>query len=91
MDIFTCMTESLCCPPKTITTLLLGYTPISNKIILWRRKWQSTPVLLPGEFHGWRSLVGCSPWSRKESDTTKRLHFHFLGMSVRVFLGEISI
>ena len=33
--------------------------------------------LLPGEFHGWRSLVGCSPWGCKESDTTERLHFHF--------------
>ena len=39
--------------------------------IPWRRKWQPTPVFLPGEFHGQRSLVGYSPWSRKESDTTK--------------------
>ena len=38
-----------------------------------RRKWQPTPVFLPGKFHGWRSLVGDSPWSRKESDTTERL------------------
>ena len=36
-----------------------------------------TPVLLPGKSHGWRSLVGCHPWGRKESDTTERLHFHF--------------
>ena len=36
-----------------------------------------TPVLLPGESHGWRSLVGCSPWGRKEQATTERLHFHF--------------
>ena len=43
----------------------------------WRRKWQPTPVLLPGKSHGQRSLVGCSPWSRKEPDTTERLHFHF--------------
>ena len=28
----------------------------------WRRKWQPTPVFLPGESHGWRSVVGCSPW-----------------------------
>ena len=39
---------------------------------------QPTPVLLPGESHGWRSLVGYSPWGRGESDTTERLHFHFL-------------
>ena len=36
-----------------------------------------TSVLLPGKSHGQRSLVGCGPWGRKESDTTKRLHFHF--------------
>ena len=41
----------------------------------WRRKWQSTPVLLPGKYHGQRSLVGYSPWGHKESDTTERLHF----------------
>ena len=33
-----------------------------------------TPVLLPGESHGRRSLVGCSPWGHRESDTTERLH-----------------
>ena len=36
-----------------------------------------TPVLLPGKSHGRRSLVGCSPWGRRRSDTTERLHFHF--------------
>ena len=40
-------------------------------------QWQPTPVLLPGKSHGQRSLVGCSPWGHKESDTTERLHFHF--------------
>ena len=43
----------------------------------WRRQWHPTPVLLPGKSHGQRSLVGCSPWGREESDTTERLHFHF--------------
>ena len=42
-----------------------------------RRQWQPTPVLLPGKSHGQRSLVGCSPWAHKESDTMERLHFHF--------------
>ena len=42
-----------------------------------RRQWHPTPVLLPGKSHGWRSLEGCSPWGRGESDTTERLHFHF--------------
>src|SRR5574340_947353 len=43
----------------------------------WRRKWQPTPVFLPGESQGWGSLVGCRLWGRTESDTTERLHFHF--------------
>ena len=34
-------------------------------------------ALLPGKSHGWRNLVGCSPWGHEESDTTERLHFHF--------------
>ena len=42
-----------------------------------RRQWHLTPVLLPGKSHGWRSLVGCSPRGREESDMTKWLHFHF--------------
>ena len=42
------------------------------------RKWQPTPVLLPGKSHGQRSLGGCSPWGHKELDTTKQLRFPFL-------------
>ena len=44
-------------------------------LLLWRRKWHPTPVLLPGKSHGRRSLVGCSPQGHKESDTTEWLHF----------------
>ena len=44
---------------------------------VWRRQWHPTPVLLPGKSHGRRSLVGCSPWGRKESHMTERLHFQF--------------
>ena len=36
-----------------------------------RRQWQPTPALLPGKSCGWRSLVGCSPWGREESDMTE--------------------
>ena len=43
----------------------------------WRRQWQPTPVHLPGKSHGWRSLVGCSPWGCEESEMTEQLHFHF--------------
>ena len=42
-----------------------------------RRRWHPTPALLPGKSHGRRSLVGCSPWGREESDMAERLHFHF--------------
>ena len=52
-----------------------GFDPWVRKIP-WRRKWQSTPVLLPGKSHGHRSLVGYSPWGRKELDMTERLHSH---------------
>ena len=47
------------------------------KLNFGRRQWHPTPVLLPGKSHGRRSLVGCSPWGRYESDTTEWLHFHF--------------
>ena len=44
---------------------------------VWRRPRHPTPLLLPVESHGRRSLVGCSPWGCEESATTERLHFHF--------------
>ena len=59
-----CATDS---PKDRILTFLCCYL----------RQWHPTPVLLPGKSHGRRSLVGCSPWGREESDTTERLHFHF--------------
>ena len=61
-----------------------GLDPWVGKIP-WRREWQSTPVLLPGESHGQRSLVGYSPWGRRESDTTERIHFHFHFVFFRTF------
>ena len=42
--------------------------------IPWRRKWQPTPVFLPGKFYGQRSLVGYSPWGRKELNTAEQTH-----------------
>ena len=47
-----------------------GFDPWVEKI-LWSREWLPTPVFLPGEFHGQRSLAGYSPWDHKESDTTE--------------------
>ena len=45
----------------------------SHIYLFWRRKWQPTPVFLPGESQGQRSLAGCSPWGRTESDMTEQL------------------
>ena len=50
-----------------------GFNPWVGKIS-WRRKWQPTPVFLPGKSHGRRSLVGYSLWGHKESDTTELCH-----------------
>ena len=74
---------SLRCSPKftflTISTWYcccqFGAQTLRTTILLqWRRKWQPTPVFLPGESHGRRSLAGYSSRGRKESDTTERLH-----------------
>ena len=72
------------CPPShpsrsTQSTELssLSYTVTSCWLSILHMQWHPAPVLLPGKSHGWRSLVGCSPWGCEESDTTKRLHFHF--------------
>ena len=49
--------------------------PILNYNHRHKHKWKPTLVFLPGKSHGWRNLVGYSPWGHKESDTTERLHF----------------
>ena len=53
-----------------------GRTPLSDftftfHFLHWRRKWQPTPVFLPGESQGRGSLVGCRLWDRTELDTTE--------------------
>ena len=71
---------TICHHSKLLTIIYLqcrklGFNPWLRKI-LWRREWLPTPIFLPGEFHGQRSLVGYSPWGCKELDMTERLHFH---------------
>ena len=51
-------------------------------MIPWRKEWLPTPVFLPGDSHGQRSLAGYSPWGCKESDTTEGL--------IHIFKGPIS-
>ena len=48
----------------------LGFDPWVGEIP-WRRKWQPTPVFMPGKSHGQRSLVGYSPWGHKELNRTE--------------------
>ena len=57
-----------------------GFNPCVGKIP-WRRAWQPTPVFLPGEFHGQRSLASYSPWGRKDSDTTEWLSLSLFQLS----------
>ena len=59
----------------TFSLFFAVFASISS--ILRRRQWHPTPVLLPGKSCGRRSLVGCSPWGREESERTEQLHFHF--------------
>ena len=54
--------------------------------IPWRRTWQPTPVFLPGEFYGQRSLVGYSPWGHKESNMTEHRLTH---LSLTSILGPL--
>ena len=57
-----------------------GFNPWAREIP-WRRKWQSTPIFLPGKPHGWSSLADYSPWSSKELDITEWLtHTHIQQM-----------
>ena len=60
----------------------------------WRRKWQPTLVLLPGKFHGQRSLVGYRPQGCKESDMTEQLHFTSLSFKRQAsfnFMAAVTI
>src|SRR5574341_1377791 len=60
----------------------------------WRRKWQPTPVFLPGESQGWRSLVGCSPWVSKSqtqlSDFTFTFHFNALEKEMAIHSSVLA-
>ena len=63
--------------------------------IPWRRKWQPTPVSLPGKSHGQRSLVGCSPWGCKELGTTEQLTLNlihrYMERAIFIYLSLIKI
>ena len=52
--------------------------------IHWKRAWQSIPVFLPGESHGQRSVVGYSPWGRKESDNDCATNTFTLALTLNI-------
>ena len=60
---------------QSMGSLRVGYDSATSLSLFtflhWRRKWQPTPVFLPGESQGWGSLVGCRLWGPTESDTTE--------------------
>ena len=56
----------------------------------WRRKWQPTPVFLPGEFQGQGSLAGCRLWGRTESDTTEATQQQQQQQQQQTFWGHTS-
>ena len=58
--------------------------------IPWRKAWQSTPVFLPGESHGQRSLVGYDPWGHKEWDTTKAIEHTCIPNTQHSILHKVS-
>ena len=62
-------------PANTVDIRDVGLIPGSGRFP-WKRKWQPTPVFVPGESHGQRSLVGYNPWGCKESDMTDQLSTH---------------
>ena len=71
----TSVVKNLPAVQETWVQFLVQEDPLEKEMVF------PTPVFLPGESHGWRSLVGYSPRSRKESDTTERLHFTSLQYS----------
>ena len=71
-----------------------GFNPCFRKIP-WNRKWQPTPVFLPGKSHGQRNLVGYSPWGCKELDTTEEACnidvYVFIHISTYIYTIRVKI
>ena len=71
---------------------LIDFLTVASSFAIRRRKWQPTPVLLPGRSHGWRGMVVYSLWGGKELDTTEWFHFTslllFMGCSKVTFVED---
>ena len=67
-----------------------GFDPWVGKIP-WRRAWQPTPVFLPGESHGQRSLAGYSWWGHRELDTIKHAQYYFIYVLVSLVSSQCIV
>ena len=76
------MAQTVKCLPTTRETRVQSL----GREDLLEKEMQPTPILLPRKPHGQKSLVGYSPWGRKESDTNEQLHFHCLSNSSLVLI-----
>ena len=65
----------------TISTILQYFYNLHE----WNKKWQLSPVFLPGKFHGQRSLAGYSPWGHKELDMTEHTHINFMEVNLPIY------
>ena len=63
----------------------------AHTFMIWRRIWQLSPVFLPVESHGQRSLVGYSPWGRKESDTTEQLSSYARTGQITTMASKVQV
>ena len=76
---------------RRCTACSTGFNPWIRKMP-WRMEWQPTPLFLPGEFHGQRSLVGYNPWGCKELDTIEQLtHSHKHTLNIYSFKGSFPL
>ena len=78
----------------SLTCRILSIALLACKMSARRRQWHPTPIFLPGESHGRRSLVGCSPWGHKSqtrlSDFTFTFHFHALEKEMAIHSGILA-
>ena len=87
-----CPEPSLGFPMEVMVTQTVKRLPTMREIRvqslgredLLEKKWQPTPVFLPGKSLGRWNLVAYSPWGRKEWDTTEQLHFNYVGHEVEL-------
>ena len=86
-DVWLCGLGRAAGPPWALRVFTVQCSQLSNG----RRKWQPTPVLVPGKFRGWSNLVGYSPRCRKGSDMAERLHFLSLSLPFSVMENNTII